>query len=127
MKAISAPPTGVDAADRAERGLGPFGTLGCPIYPRHPYLPKGAKGGRARWPSAVLVLPPARRGLRSTQRTELSGAWAASHPLGHPIFLRHSYLPKGAKGGGVTAALGLMTAMARSQDTPQAITRRTCV
>jgi hypothetical protein len=24
--------------------LGPFATLGCPICPRHPYLPKGAKG-----------------------------------------------------------------------------------
>jgi hypothetical protein len=44
MKTISAPRTGVDAADRAERGLGPFATLGRPIYPRHPYLPKGAKG-----------------------------------------------------------------------------------
>jgi hypothetical protein len=22
----------------------PFATLGSPIYPRHPYLPKGAKG-----------------------------------------------------------------------------------
>src|SRR5947209_4701983 len=60
MKAISAPPTGVDAADRAERGLGPFGTLGCPIYPRHPYLPKGAKGSRVWWPSAVLMIPSPR-------------------------------------------------------------------
>src|SRR5437660_1277753 len=46
MKAISAPRTGVDATDRAERGLGPFATLGCPIFLRHSYLPKGAKGGR---------------------------------------------------------------------------------
>ena len=45
MKAISAPRTGVDAADRAERGLDPFATLGRPIFLRHPYLPKGAKGG----------------------------------------------------------------------------------
>jgi hypothetical protein len=44
MKTISAPRSGVDAADRAERGFGPFATLAAPIYPRHPYLPKGAKG-----------------------------------------------------------------------------------
>ncbi len=55
MKAISAPRTGVDATGRAERGLGPFATLGCPIYPRHPHLPKGAKGAGVRRPSAVLV------------------------------------------------------------------------
>jgi hypothetical protein len=45
MKAISAPRTGVDAANRAERGLGPFATHGRPIYSRHPYLPKGSEGG----------------------------------------------------------------------------------
>jgi hypothetical protein len=44
MKAISAPWTGVDATDRAERGLGPFATLAVPIDARLPYLPKGAKG-----------------------------------------------------------------------------------
>jgi hypothetical protein len=41
MKAISAPRTGVDSADRAERDLGPFATLGCPIFLR---VLKGAKG-----------------------------------------------------------------------------------
>jgi hypothetical protein len=44
MKAISAPRTEVDAAHRAERGLGPFATLGPPDLPSRPYLPKGAKG-----------------------------------------------------------------------------------
>ena len=48
MKAISVPRTGVDAADRAERGLGPLATLGSPIYPRHPYRPKARRGHRER-------------------------------------------------------------------------------
>jgi hypothetical protein len=35
----------------------------------------------------------------STQRTELSGAWALRHPW-CPIYPLHPYLPKGAKGPG---------------------------
>jgi hypothetical protein len=55
MKAISAPRTGVDAADRAERGSGPFATLGPPDLPS-PSLPaQGGEGGRVRWPNAVLA------------------------------------------------------------------------
>jgi len=34
------------AVDRAERGLDPFATLGCSIFLRHPYLPKGGEGGQ---------------------------------------------------------------------------------
>jgi hypothetical protein len=44
----------------------------CPIYPRHPYLPKGAKGAGVRWPSAVLVSslasPNLRQGAASASR-----------------------------------------------------------
>jgi hypothetical protein len=44
---------------------GPIATLGCPIYPRHPYLPKGPKGAGcdgqpwcwSRWRVADAIRP----------------------------------------------------------------------
>jgi hypothetical protein len=46
-----------DGGGRVEKGdpfagtpiaapISPFATLGRPIYPRHPYLPKGSEGGQ---------------------------------------------------------------------------------
>src|SRR6266550_7292247 len=99
MKAISAPRTGVDATDRAERGLDPFATLGCPIYPRHPYLPKGAKGGGVWWSTTVVGVFPARSGLGSTAADGAERGLDPFATLGCPICPRHHYLPKGAKGG----------------------------
>ncbi|SRR5258708_1643710 len=50
MKAISAPRTGVDVTDRAERGLRPF-NLGPPDLPS-PSLPtQGGEGGQGVWRS----------------------------------------------------------------------------
>ncbi len=52
MKAISAPRTGLDAADRAERGLGPFATLAA----RSSFASLPAQGGEGgKWSGAQLL------------------------------------------------------------------------
>src|SRR5262249_55023440 len=43
VSSLSAPRTGVDAADRAERGLGPSPPLGHPIFLRLPTCPRGRR------------------------------------------------------------------------------------
>jgi hypothetical protein len=83
MKAISAPRTGVHAADRAERGLGPLRHPWVSDRPSPPYLPKGAKGGGVRWSTTVLV----------------SSLAPQSAPRGPPVPVGRAALGKGLKGG----------------------------
>src|SRR5262245_19176519 len=71
MKAISAPRTGIDAADRAERGVGPFATLGPPDLPSPPYLPQGGEGRQGAVAKRCVGVFPQRAadlGRRSGQR-----------------------------------------------------------
>ena len=95
MKAISAPRIGVDAADRAERGLGPFATLGPPDLPSRPYLPKGAKGGRGavaqggevareRWSTMCSSLTTQRQ-VGAREAAVIHWATAPSPKSGQPL------------------------------------------
>jgi hypothetical protein len=42
----------------------PFATPCCPIYPRHPYRPKGSEGARERCSTSLSVGRPAPKGCR---------------------------------------------------------------
>jgi hypothetical protein len=98
MKAISAPRIGVDAADRAERGLGSVSTLRCPICLRLPYLPKGAKGAGCGGQALCWCLPR----LLNLPQGAAGAGWAAA-------------LGKGLKGGSPScrAAAGRLSGLGR--------------
>ena len=110
MKAISASRTGVDAADRVERGLGPFATLAARSALAISTCPRGRMGaGKDAQP--VCRSP---RLHRATRLADLRSSLALRHPC-CPIYPRHPYLPKGAKGAGNGAQ-----PVCRSTDDPTA-------
>jgi len=65
----------------------PFATLGCPIFPRHPYLPKGNEGDRGCGAKGCVGEVTARTSARA--RSEIKVGRLSSH--GNADFARKTF------------------------------------
>ena len=84
--------------------LGPFATLGHPIYPRHPYLPKGVKGQ-----GAMLNHRVGRPGFSEPRETSSSAT--ASYSISVPVFgMTTPVLSVGEERGGFTGIFEIVAA-----------------